>query len=692
MGNPSRLGILCLLFCGGPLAAQAVYFVNARTGQDILGNGTSAGTPWRSITYALSQISPPAGPETAKLIVEGNCIYSRATTRESFPLTPIYNLWIEGTQPGGILPAIVADPGNTILSFAPNETYQRNAVTLRNLAFDGGAYGVTMGSASGKKHAPRFWGCIFRNHSVAGVSVRGGASSTNDPRFFQCTFQNSGRGIEMFATAVGSIVYPDIEENTFTNITNPTTGEAIYLEDTSGGGGAVGAQIRSNWFDHCARGVKVISRLQGASTNFRVFSCSFRDITYEGLWVDVLNDPSATIEDSSFVRCQTGVLYSGILAPGPYVLDLRRCAIRNCSMAGVSVSMRGSASLSINLEDCLLEACDRGLVVATNSSTLQMAATLHRVRALRNRIGVDFSGLTSLAAGSVVQVTSSLVCDNSAIGVSLNTSSVGQSTLRCLTVADNKTGIQIQGAAPLAIDHTIFANNTTNVSASYTPTIQYSCFDTSSWPVGIGNLNNTNPQLIRPFYKIATSSPCIDKGNVATLLPATDYEGDPRKGLSKFGGSLVPDIGADEYLLFGSANKYGVRGFGTYNFFPEIGVVPAGYVIGGSITITLSGAIQPFPNTPATSAALVFGGRDDSGTLPFELSAFGAPGSLLWNDLLWVAGFVPVSATGTAWANLPIPPALALVGQTVTFQWHAFLPGVTPAGAVTSDGLRVTFG
>ena len=683
--------LLCAAAAAAALSSPALpaqtlladWYVDGKTGSDLPTNGMSAATPWKTITYALTQIPRPAqASQYQQLYVEGNQVYSPSTNGETLPIRPAYNVSIEGTFAGhGVMPRIQPGTGGTSIAFAANETFNRNQVTLRYLVFDGGDYGATMGASPGARHRPRFQECRFESQARAGVQMRDVGNAIADPRFFQNLFRGAPIGIEVLAASSAAIVFPDIEECSF--VGNTTAG--VRLDDTSAGGANVGANVRSNWFRNCNRGVWVTVGRQAATTNFRVFSSSFADIAQEAVFLDVRRsvDPDATIERSSFLRCGTGVRFAGTMGEGAYTLALRGNFARSCGTAFLT-SIDGPGPLAITSQDNLAEGCGTGYRVDVTGSTTVIAFRSLRDRAMRNDVGFWTSG--SAAASSAFSVQSAMACGNSTAGVRLN----GQvaTTLRSATLADNGTGLDVVATATTC-DHLVFSGNTTDASGA--PPLTYSCFHGSTHP-GIGNLNLTDPQLRRPFYKLAPSSPCIDVGNVAAALPATDYEGDPRAAVSKVGGQPRPDLGADEYVLTGSVRKYGTAGFGYLNFFPEIDSPSTQAIIGGAVRVDLSGAILPVFNVPANGALLTLGLRDDAGMLPRELGPYGAPGSLVWNDIAAVLGTFPVSPTGTAAVTVPIPPLGALIGETFTFQWYALIPAANAVGVATSDGLRVTIG
>ena len=100
----SSLGSLCSwtflsasLFLLSPMAqGQKTFYVNGKTGKDLAGYGASAAKPWKTISFALSKITPPTQPQNSHVLkVAGGQTYGQATNGESFPLRPIYNVSIE---------------------------------------------------------------------------------------------------------------------------------------------------------------------------------------------------------------------------------------------------------------------------------------------------------------------------------------------------------------------------------------------------------------------------------------------------------------------------------------------------------------------------------------------------------------------------------------------------------------------
>jgi Right handed beta helix region len=658
------------------------YFVDGIRGLDVPGAGTPV-QPWKTITYAIAQIPPVTGPNGGHtLFVEGNQVYSPATNGETLPIRPAYNLWIEGTFAGhGQMPVVRPVAGGTGIRYDPAIVYSRNQSTLRYLVFEGGDYGIAMGNSGSNRHRPRVEDCVFRDQAQACVRIDdAGPACGIDPRFFHTTFSAAPRGIEIAAAHDGAVVLPDVAECTFRNLD-----AGIRLDDASTGG-HVGGTFRSNWFATCVRGIWIDSHSRTTATDCRVASSSFRDVDQEAVLVLVNGaaGADASIERTSFLRCGTGVRLGGTLASGRCTLTLADSTIHACTSVGLRIEFGGTGSCSFTSTDNVFQHCDAGgISIGIDSASVQFAARSLRDRMLQNSTGLI---LYHGSGASAVRFESAMVCSNAQNGIA----ALAPFTAHSLTFADNGIGLLTynQGNAAL-LDHCVFAGNGTDVLGA--PEMTWSCFQGSSH-AGAGNLNATDPLLVRPFWKLAPGSPCIDRGNPAATLPATDYEGDPRASAGRANGPLVPDLGADEYMYGGSARRYGTPGFGYFEFLPTIGSPNTSVVVGGALTIDLTGAILPVSGVPASGAILTFGTREDAGTLPFDLGAIGAPGSLLWNELGSVVGLFPVTPSGTASLTFAIPGALTLSGQTFTFQWFANQQSANAVAPVASAGLRVTVG
>lgn len=671
------------LLLAAALQAQGNYYVNGITGADLPGNGSLA-APWRTIGYALAHVPPQPVSMSATVYVEGNQVYSPTTNGEFFPITPAYNVAIEGTFVGhGRMPVLRPPAGMTAFLFPGNVVFNRNQVTFRYLVVEGGDYALRMGAMPGSRHRPRVQDCTFRDQLVAAIRIDNAGNAINDPRFFQNTFTGPGMGLAMYSTGSSAITQPDVEENRFVDL----GGIAIDLEDRSPGGGNVGGIFRSNWFDRCAGGIRIRSAAGAVATNASIRTSRFADL--HGYAVEVVLDqpfdPNVTIEQCAMVRCGGGVRLTGTPLPGSYTLTLSRNAIHDCPV-GLNVQLFGQGAVTVTCTDNVIQHCGAGIQTLFGSAAnppLQFRLSSHRDRLL----DCDHGALLAGDGSGVLTFTSGMVCGHGNAGVWMQTTS--PVTLRSMTLADNGIGFYTDRlpAAGSALDHLVFDSNGIDVFAPTGTPIQHSCLSGMTWP-GTGNLY-TDPELERPFYKLAPTSPCIDAGNPAVALPATDYEGDDRASVSVANGTALPDLGADEYVYAGSARRYGTGGFSWFNVFPRIAAASPTAPIGSVVQVQLSGAVMPVFGTSAVSAFLVFGWRDDSGTLPFDLAPFGLSGSYLWNDFTAVSAVRPVTA-GNASQGIPIPNLTKLIGETFTLQWFALMPG--QYGWVGSDGLRVTVG
>ena len=137
----------------------------------------------------------------------------------------------------------------------------------------------------------------------------------------------------------------------------------------------------------------------------------------------------------------------------------------------------------------------------------------------------------------------------------------------------------------------------------------------------------------------------------------------------------------------GGAEVFGQGCPGSGRGSPRIGAtaIPR---IGGSLDVTLAGAV-------ANGTAIVALGASDSlwgGAirLPYRMDPIGAPGCVVWIDLLATASQT-TSAVGEATFPLTVANDPALVGVQVYAQWLV-RDAVNSLGLVTSDALELTVG
>jgi hypothetical protein len=696
---PTPLRILAATTLATLAAAQGPYYVNGLLGVDAPTHGTSPATPWKTISYAMANVPPQTQTTSEVIYVEGNQVYSPTTNGETFPITPAYNVWLEGTfLYHGNQPVLQIPPGGTGFHFPPNQYFFRNEVTYRYLVLDGGSYGMRMGSGPGFRHRPRIQDCTFRNQTTAAVSILNLGSSGDDPRFFQSTFQGLGStvgiGIEAIARGNGCVVAPDVDECTFRDYAVALSTSVEHLAVT----GIAGGSFRSSQAERCGIGVRIESSGNNVRADVDVHHGRFADCgrgvyLVPSKWTYAPGSPDQVdVQQSVFLRCGAGVEQWSAMNLGPTRIDIAWSTFVDCTK-GLRTQNNTNCVVHLQVEDSLFRTCATGIDIEQRYDTSYCAADVRRCRLLGCGEGLRCWLDTW---GARLRVESTQICGSTGIALwfwgfgqvpSPGTSNV---ELHGLTLADNGVGLSIPEAGPLSFgSHLVLAGNTTDLAIPATFSIAHSCLQGTS-RAGAGNLNLTDPLLVRPFYKLSPGSPCIDAGVVAANLPANDYEGDPRASVSQLGGNAVPDLGADEYVFAGSARPYGTAGFGAFNVFPRIGASSPNAPIGGVVTVQLTGAIMPTFQIPANWALLGVSWREDSGSLPFDLAAYGLPGSYLWNDFAAVFPLQPVAGDGSAAVGQALPNAPTLVGLVLTHQWLALMP--FPYGFVTSDALRVTIG
>lgn len=688
------------LLCAA-VTAQGPYYVNGQSGSDSPTNGTSPATAWKTIGYALAHV-PPQTPSTSDIVyVEGNQIYSPATNGEVFPIAPSYNVWLEGTfAVHGQKPVIQVPAGGTGFLFPGNQSFNRNAVTFRYLVIENGAFGMRMGSDPGSRHRPRVQDCIFRNQTTASVSIQPLGASVDDPRLFQNTFVGSAIGIEASTDSLSMRSAPDIEECEFR-----TCGVGVVLEAWSQAASGAMGQVRSCSMDSCATGLSVVSYGLHSFFDVVVSHCRFSQCglgvhAESGTTNDLGQTNRIVISDAVVSNCGTGIDVDSSSAIETHSQDVQivRTCIRQCSI-GLRMNAATDFFHTALLEDVIIDTCQTGWSIYEGGDPALSRIKMNRSTVRRCGVGID-SWINGEA--SELQICSSIIAGCSAVGVrhygfpgGYEPGNYGIPTMLSIlhsTIADSPVGVETtEPYAPMQMYSSILGGNTQDLQLAFgvVPAIGNSCLQSSSWP-GNGNLSLVDPQLLRPSYKLAPSSPCIDAGALAYNSPATDYEGDPRGAVGVLGGSPTPDIGADEYVYAGSAHPYGTGGFGPFNIFPHISVALPDVRIGMPVQVELSGAIMPVYGVAANYALLSLGWADDPGALPFDLVAYGLSGSYLWNEPFAIFPLQAVTGSGTASLTHTIPNIPYLVGQPLTHQWFALMPA--QYGIVASEGLRLTVG
>lgn len=687
------------------IPAQNSYYVNGLIGLDAATQGTSAATPWKTIGYAMANVPPQTINTSAIIYLEGNQEYSLATNGESFPITPAYNVWLEGTFLGhGQMPVIRIPAAGTGFLFPANEFFFRNKVTFRYLVIEDGDYGMRMGSDSGYRHRPRVQDCMFRNQAMASVSLSSNGASADDPRFFQTVFEGngSGIGIEALAAVSGSFVAPDVEECHFRNLATAVRIRASQFPGVSTGLGLV----RSCNFEDCGTGVQASSAGSPQSTlAVTVELCRFADcdsgvsVATQRIGLAAASQDSMTVSDAVFIRCATGVkaVLLPMMASGGQDLSVTNSTFFDCGF-GIDCRAFGVFTNHRTFTGLTLDSCTTGIRIDEGGDPAFTTVLLENSRLLRCQDGLDAridqdGGILIVASTVIAQCQDTALTFDGFPGDN-EPGNFGQPSIMEVyntTIADNSVGLAMtRQYSEAAVSSSILAGNTQPLQlvADVNLSMSDCCFENTNW--GPGNLNLTNPQLLLPFYKLSPTSPCLDLGATSANSPTTDYEGDPRASVSTLNGPALPDIGADEYVYAGSVRPYGTGGFGAFNVFPRISAASPNAPLGSTIQVDLTGAVMPFFPVSGDLAVLSLGWRDDSGAMPFDLAQFGMTGSYLWNEFVASFALQPVSSNGTASFSYALPSLPGLVGRTFTHQWFVLMP--FPYGLIGSDGLRVTIG
>jgi hypothetical protein len=697
--------LLMLLLAAVVVPAQGEFYVNGLTGLDAPSHGGSPQTPWKTIGHALANIPPQSSEHSAILYVEGNQVYSTTTNGEVFPLRPAFNVWIEGTfLYHGNMPVIAPPANGTAFEFAPAAFFFRNSVTFRYLVVEGGRYGMQMGSSPGFRHRPRVQDCTFRHQTVAAISLRPNATGGDDPRFFQNLFHNVPIGIEAVADGRNSRVAPDIDECVFRDCGIGVTVAATFGPSMTQAAVALGT-VRSCQFERCQTGALIANT--SSSGNFdvmlhhnRMVGCQIglRSLSEPLVMQGSLPIDRLSIEDSVFLDCNSGM---SIERPRSWdrtrrtELQIARTTARHCG-TGLNMTSGVFNLLVATVEDLWVDHCNTGWRLQETSDPSGSYVTARRCRISDCGIGID--SILDNTEGSWLRLQSSIIARCSTAAIRHNgfpTNNFGlpaRLLLDGVTIADSAIALAAtRQFSLLEIANSAFGNNgqDLHLAPNIQPAIQHSCFQISGWP-GQGNLNFTDPQLVRPFYKLASGSPCIDAGTSQSNSPATDYEGDPRSAISVASGQAIPDIGADESIYSGSARPYGTPGFGTFNVYPRITTASPEVRIGQSMTVQMTGAIMPTFLVTANFGLLTMSFTELGQAQPFELAPYGFAGSYLWNDASFSFPLQPVDAQGNASLTQTIPNASILAGLTFTHQWIALMPSVY--GIASSEGLRVTIG
>lgn len=704
MNSLSRL-LLCAVIACAALRAQGPWFVDGQQGVDAPGRGTSAAQPWKTIGYALAQAQTTGSANTDTVFVTGGQVYAAATNGEVLPLALRPGLAVRGLPAGSVPPPVLLGAaGDTIAALDPNHTHARGTVALlRDLVFEGGSRGLVLGSALSNRHSPWVEACTFTGQTVSSVQLVSRSNQLDDPLFRDCRFESSVLGIEAMADATLAMCAPQVQACSFRGI----TGTAIDLREGNHDpmvGQLVVAAVDGSTFDQCGNGLRVRGPL-GVPVPATVFVRTSRFADIAGPAVSLEQGAvfgvawtSVAVEQCSLLRCGTGaLLLLGSKEKGG--LTVRGSTAADCT-SGIRVATSGTgynARVRVELHDNAVLRCTTGIAMVPGEDAVTTLA-LRQARVLECGTGLH----CELFGSAVVE---SVIVARCQLGLR---ASVNGAEFQHLTVADNQVGFRVQNVSALpgtvgfessAVRNSAFGGNAIDVEPQVLdpgmglPLVQtlsffHRCCLQATATSNQGNLGLTDPQLVRPYYKLAAASPCIDAAVPGPVAALADYEGGARAVAGVPSGVPVADLGADEFVPAGSAHVYGTGGVGAWLTVPHMAArgIPS---LGATFMVDLSEARSGFTGAHAWFGLLGVGWRDDPGALPLDLAPYGLRNSLLWNEFATTGPYTPVSTAGAASMPVGIPNSVLLVGLTCTFQWHCQMPW---AEVVSTEALRVTIG
>jgi hypothetical protein len=680
------IAVFVALLATNVLHAQ-VHYVDGQTGNDVATAGSSALTPWRTIGYAMTQVTAPASG-SMELRIAGNQAYGSATNGEVFPLAlpPRITLRADPAS-AGASPIFMPSAGQTTIELAATSTYPGDYLLCEGIWFNGGIYGIHCGAAPLQSHALSITQCRFSDQSGAGIYV-GSDGSALELAVFNCEFLGVGRvanGIEAHMLAVNCDHHIEVAGCRFRGLDNGllTASTWFILGD-----GLMQSTVARSDFEDCNYGMQFRHPPQTGSigtyavTRTRVASCDVGIGILDSQTFGAYGDKTLDVEHCWIHSCATGIQVGAPLGQNGFdaettVAHIKDSAIADCNTGTtIYASFRGYDSFFAT--DTIWSNNVTGIGARAGGDTAGIQVDLQRCRVLNSTNGLEM--VLHSTPDSRVRLEACVIagCNGDAISYSAFGGQPGYPAqtygyFHHLTLADNGRAMAF---ASLPISYSATNNAFTNNAADLdlAATVSTSMTDGTNL-AGTNNTVTANMQLLRPSFKPAPNSPCIDAGAASGV--GYDYEGDsyPAPG-------TAPDIGADEFYSTGSSRTYGTASTGATNHQPAIGPTGGSAAIGSAIPIEL--AINP----PPSSVAFAVLGVGYSELAPFEPIQI-APGSMIWVEASTLSQPMAIPASGMLGINQYVPPIAGLVGLSFHAQWLVLLSG---GELVTSDGLRITLG
>lgn len=571
--------------------SQQDIFVDAENGDDVSGDG-SMSMPYQSVKFALSQVSQPQ----ADIILFG-------TTNENYDCSEIFPWPVTGNisflGAGGILggPNVIVDSGNlqNILEYDPF-TDVTNSV-IQGITFRNAPKGI-VASPFGSTFQPTITECTFENISQA-IEIVSSAGSTVNPTITSCeSLGNSGSFLNYQVQS--SIANGLIEGNSIA----AGFDNGVFISGNSSSGTLI---IRNNQFSNPKQSVYILNYLgavQVTSNSMNTTNGNNRAILIQN---SDLRGALSRIENNTCLNGDWGIHSinsddlilsnnncSGAAVAGIEIDQSDNCLIQNNLLEDCVAGIRieNNATGNIFRSNTITNSTSTGIQLFAPANqllrnTIQHATASIGIHCNASSDSSDICGNTivgSQTAGIQVSGQNLIVAENSISFVTPGPGildSIGEGNLYSSNLIHNCLDAGIDLTITSSSNVPIFTNNTLAdnagpglrsalggaVSSIYViNNIFWGNNSTGDEVIGVnlgslvvcdledpgihfnqpGNFS-LDPLFVGGFdYHLQPGSPCIDRGDNAGKLWATDVDGQPRILNSDFFQTAIIDVGADE--------------------------------------------------------------------------------------------------------------------------------------------------
>lgn len=271
-------------------------------------------------------------------------------------------------------------------------------------------------------------------------------------------------------------------------------------------------------------------------------------------------EPRGTAVIGFTFRNSTGLSGGGIVMSNlfrrfpPANLEIRDCVFEQTEV-GVFVSGSNAEIRNCTFRDNLASGVPAAILVDQLFGGGKASALIEGCRFFRNRGTNATGGAIAVFDDSDAVIRSCSLHDNSAPGGSggavyvegiLATPSV--TIENCTITANADTALRVLGSSRVRVRNSIVWQNPGTPIQAAAGTLEIEWSNVEGGFPGIGNIA-VDPQFVDPAqgdYRLQPSSPMVDAGDPARLVPGRDAYGDPRT-IDGYGiGGLRTDLGADE--------------------------------------------------------------------------------------------------------------------------------------------------